>query len=228
MGLLDFAKIRYTDSQATNTASQQVGMNLFATTGINPFLPAASAYPMGMSLFVNPNFDIPYVSPIIPNIFDYGTVVAEEGSSKEKTKRKNKKKVNNSLESAGYDAKKGQRLARTAQQSAHGFVGKCATYVKKDIERAGLGKYQYGHAYQCDDILDANPNFKQISTDGLDLKDLPAGCILVYDRGVAGYSASYGHIEITDGKGNAYSDGKTKNIRAGAKVYVPVSNSYLA
>lgn len=62
MGLLDYAKIRYTDSQATNTASQQVGMNPFATTGINPFLPAASAYPMGTSLFVNPD----YCTPMMP------------------------------------------------------------------------------------------------------------------------------------------------------------------
>lgn len=55
MGLLDYANIQYTNSQATRTASQQVGMNSFATTGINPFLPAASAYPMRTSLFANPD-----------------------------------------------------------------------------------------------------------------------------------------------------------------------------
>lgn len=58
MGLLDFANIQYTNSQATSTASQQVG----ATTSINPFLPAASAYPMGASLFVNPD----YCTPMMP------------------------------------------------------------------------------------------------------------------------------------------------------------------
>ena len=56
-------------------------------------------------------------------------------------------------------------------------------------------------------------------------KDLPAGCVLVYEKGVAGYSSQYGHIEITDGNGNAYSDGKTRNIRPGAKVYIPVEST---
>ena len=126
------------------------------------------------------------------------------------------------LKSIGYDSTKGDRLAKIAKKNASGFSGNCATYVKRDIAAAGLGKYEYGHAFQCDDILRKNPNFKEISTVGLDLKTLPAGCVLVYERGVAGYSNKYGHIEITDGKGNAYSDGKTRNIGPGAKVFIPV------
>lgn len=128
------------------------------------------------------------------------------------------------LSNAGYDASKGNRLAEIAKNNSVGFIGQCATYAKKAIEKAGLGKYQYGDAYQCDDILRKNSNFKEISTKGLNLKDLPAGCVLVYERGVSGYSSQYGHIEITDGKGHAYSDGKTNNIKDGAKVFVPVSN----
>ena len=127
-----------------------------------------------------------------------------------------------SLTSLGYNAQKGQKLANIAIKNTIGFTGQCATYAKRDIEQAGLGKYESGHAYQCDDILRKNPNFKEISTAGLDLKKLPAGCVLVYEKGVSGYSNSYGHIEITDGQGGARSDGKTNNIRAGAKVFIPV------
>ncbi len=126
------------------------------------------------------------------------------------------------LKALGYNAEKGQKLANIAVRNTVGFTGNCARYAKRDIERAGLGKYEYGHAYQCGNILSKNPNFKEISTKGLDLKKLPAGCVLVYGRGVAGYSKAYGHIEITDGNGSANSDGKTNNIRPGARVFIPV------
>ena len=71
-------------------------------------------------------------------------------------------------------------------------------------------------------VLSLNKNFKEISANGLDLKSLPAGCILVYGRGQAGYSSKYGHVEITTGTGQAVSDGITNNIRPGARVFVPV------
>lgn len=132
-----------------------------------------------------------------------------------------------SLKEAGYNSAKGEKLASIAiKNSVSNFTGWCAKYVKRDIEEAGLGRYQQGHAHECDTILDNNPNFKEISTDGLNLSDLPAGCILIYERGVSGYSNKYGHVEITDGNGNAYSDGKTTSIKPGAKVYIPVSRNY--
>ena len=141
--------------------------------------------------------------------------------------------INQRLIDAGYDEKKGRLLAQKAIQGYVGFKGQCATFSKTAIQNAGLGKYEKGHAYQCTAILDKNPNFKRIDTTGLNLdRDLPAGCVLVYPRGVAKYSKQYGHIEITDGKGHAYSDGKTNNIRQGAIVYIPVktkhSKSYTA
>lgn len=140
----------------------------------------------------------------------------------EKTENIRKTLPAGSLTALGYNAQKGQKLANIAIKNTVGFTGNCATYAKRDIEQAGLGKYESGHAFQCDDILRRNPNFKEISTAGLDLKKLPAGCVLVYERGVSGYSSSYGHIEITDGQGGARSDGKTNNIKPGAKVFIPV------
>lgn len=149
-------------------------------------------------------------------------------NSTTKTIDTNTNKASTSLEQVGYDANKGEKLAYTASKNAVGFTKHCATYVKNAIQSSGLGAYEYGDAYECANILERNKNFKEISTNGLDLSTLPAGCVLVYDKGVAGYSSKYGHTEITLGNGQAVSDGVTNNIRQGARVFVPVSQSYVA
>lgn len=182
----------------------------YLTSNFNMFTPI-----LGLNNFTNTNFTIN------KNWLNNSTLF------KTKTNSSNIS-VNESLQNVGYSAGKGQKLANIAKQNATGFKKLCATYVKRDIEQAGLGEYKSGHAYQCDGILSKNPNFKEISTKGLNLETLPAGCVLVYDKGVSRYSKKYGHIEITDGNGNAFSDGKTRNIRPGAKVFVPVSTNYLA
>ena len=79
------------------------------------------------------------------------------------------------IKDVGYNKAKGLKLAKIAANNAVGFRHKCATYVKKAIEECGLGKYEYGHAYACANILKRNKNFKEISTKGLDLSKLPAG-----------------------------------------------------
>ena len=127
------------------------------------------------------------------------------------------------LKSVGYNANKAQKLANAASKESIGrFDGQCAKHVKTAIQNAGLGAYQSGHAYQMDTILSKNSNFKQISAEGIDLKKLPAGCVLVYEKGVSRYSSEYGHVEITLGDGTAVSGGRTRNLRAGAKIFVPV------
>lgn len=140
----------------------------------------------------------------------------------------NLNKTTATLESSGYNSKAGRTLAQIASNRASNFHGQCATYVKQAIQNAGLGDYQQGDAYKCADILSRNKNFKEISTTGLDLSSLPAGCVLVYGKGVSGYNKYAGHTEITLGNGQAASDGITNNIRQGARVFVPVSNEYLA
>ena len=121
-----------------------------------------------------------------------------------------------------YNAKKAEKLADAISKIRTGFDGKCAAHVKEAIADAGLGEYESGHAYQLADILSDNKNFKEISTDGVDLAELQAGCVLVYDKGVAGYDSQYGHTEITLGDGTASSGGITSNIRDGARVFIPV------
>lgn len=126
------------------------------------------------------------------------------------------------LRDIGYNPEKGTKLVHAALSNATGFSGFCAKYVRFALEESGLSNGMKADAAEYDTVLDNNPNFKQISTQGLDLRSLPAGCILVYERGQSGYSSKYGHVEITIGNGQAVSDGITNNIRPGAKVYVPV------
>ena len=129
----------------------------------------------------------------------------------------------------GYDANAGQRLANIALNNSVGWTGYCARSVKNAISQANLGSYQSGHAYQMTSILRKNKNFKEIPVDTVNVKDLPAGCVLVYDRGKEGYSKNYGHTEITTGDGRAVSDGITKNLRKKpSAIFMPVEHNYLA
>lgn len=122
----------------------------------------------------------------------------------------------------GYDASAGTRLASVARKNSHGFSGYCARYVKDAISDAGLGSWVPGHAYQMDDILRRNPNFREIPA-STNVKSLPAGCVLVFNQGSRGYSSKYGHTEITDGKGHGISDGITRNLRQPDAIFMPVA-----
>lgn len=127
------------------------------------------------------------------------------------------------LKDAGYDEEKGYNLAKTAAGNAIGFTHKCAKYVRIALEKNGLSNGMRGDGYEYANILSQNSNFKEISTKDVNLSSLPAGCVLVYGQGVAGYDSKAGHVEITLGNGQAVSDGVTNNIRPGARVFVPVS-----
>ena len=135
--------------------------------------------------------------------------------------------TNNSL--AGYNASAGQKLAYIALNNSAGWKHLCATYVKNAIQDANMGEYKYGDAYKMSSILRDNKNFKEISADSIDVKDLPAGCVLVYDKGAQGYSKNYGHTEITTGDGRAVSDGITQHLhKKPSAVFIPVEHNYLA
>ena len=127
-----------------------------------------------------------------------------------------------SFKDADYNKQKGEKLAKTVRRNAVGFQGDCAKYVRIALEQSGLGTGERGDGYEYAGILSRNENFKEISTSGINLSNLPAGCVLVYNRGTSGYSRQYGHVEITLGNGKAVSDGITNNIRKGARVFVPV------
>lgn len=126
------------------------------------------------------------------------------------------------LKDIGYSSKKGKKLAQTALSNSVGFTGYCAKYVRMALEQTGLSNGLRADAADYNTVLSMNKNFKEISANGINLNSLPAGCILVYDRGQSGYSSKYGHVEITTGSGQAVSDGITTNIKPGARIYVPV------
>lgn len=133
----------------------------------------------------------------------------------------NKNKAKFSMK--GYNASAGERLASIALRNQIGFNKQCARYVKKAIVQAGLGTYESGHGFQMANVLRKNKNFKEVSPTAYNVNSLPAGCVLVYGKGVEGYNAKYGHVEITTGDGRAVSDGITKNLRQPSAVFVPVN-----
>lgn len=195
-------------------------------------------FPTDISLFDYTNFfnDNSYAEKSVPDLtqqlkLENPTDNIKPKSMSEKSLLRNSSLLsnNNDLKSKGYNAKAGQKLAQTALKNSVGWKGYCATYVKNAIQESNLGEYKKGHAYQMPEILRNNKNFKEISPDTVDVKDLPAGCVLVYGKGKQGYNKSYGHTEITTGDGRAVSDGITKNLyKKPTAVFIPVEHNYIA
>ncbi len=145
-----------------------------------------------------------------------------ETLNKEETSKKTSRTIINGIE---YNAQKGQALADRilAGLPEYRNYPLCAKFVKEAIRDVGLGPYINGNGEYCKYILRANPNFKETKVKGEDFKNLPAGCIIVYDKYDAGYGKD-GHVEITLGDGRACSDVITEEIEPSkhAYVFVPV------
>lgn len=127
-----------------------------------------------------------------------------------------------------YSSENGQKLAGTVQSHLKGFTGYCSRHVSNALAESGLGTERAGSAADMDTKLENNANFREVKVSSVeDLKRLPAGCILVYERGAAGYNSKHGHIEVTFGDGTAGSDGRTRNIRysENMSVFIPVQQS---
>lgn len=124
-----------------------------------------------------------------------------------------------------YSSAKGQQLAQYMRAHAHGFTGHCARAVRLGLQGTGLGTEGAASAWMMADKLRGNKNYKEIKVHSKEeLQSLPAGCIIVYGAGAAGYNAKHGHIEVTLGDGTAASDGITRNQRytENMSVFVPV------
>lgn len=124
-----------------------------------------------------------------------------------------------------YNKEKGKKLAQeTIDGLKYAQKGYCARAVKTGIEKAGLGSYQSGDAYQMPSILRQNANFKEVKVKSEDLDKLPAGCIICYAPGDCNYDSRFGHVETTDGNGNAISFFVNNNIKKSdnVRVFVPV------
>ena len=197
-------------------------------SGMDTFIPSYSTYPVNGAF--NFNFEMPK--------FDMGTLMDLYNASIQsyKTQMDNFSKMlsniganwnttpTESLQDVNYDANLAKKMAQNAANNAESSSQhECAKYVSDAIEDSGVSVTR-GHAYQMIDNLRNNSHFKEISITKDELKNLPAGCVLVYPKGSAGYSSEYGHIEITLGNGKAASDFINDNPKyaSNMKVFAPV------
>lgn len=155
----------------------------------------------------------------------YFQPVQKKKKSKNSPSRFNTNPGFKSVEAAGYNPTLGARLAADALAHANKrSTHSCARYVSDSLERFGI-LTKRGDAYLLKDILRENPNFREVDINSVDLRKLPAGCIIVYPQGDCGYSKAYGHVEITLGDGRAVSDFVNKRIKKSknATVFVPAA-----
>lgn len=194
-----------------------------------PPIPTFPAFPTFPPIFSN--WSLPPMLPVYsPSVFIPPKAQNTPNKSKTSTSKKKSNNAPENLSLSGYSERLGERLANTALSlRASNFTGWCAKYVKNAIQTAGLGSWQPGHAYELSNILRNNRNFKEISPSSVDVSELPAGCVLVYDKGKEGYSSAYGHTEITTGDGRAVSDGVTNNLhKTPSAIFMPVERGYYA
>lgn len=121
-----------------------------------------------------------------------------------------------------YDVSAGTKLAAAAARGNLGaFRGRCYEYVSYHMEAAGViraaqwDQLRIGPDYAADfaDWALANPavmrrelKLVKISTPS-DKLAIPVGSIIVYERGVCGFSKRAGHIEVVTRADWACSDG---------------------
>lgn len=123
---------------------------------------------------------------------------------------------------ANYNAAKGKLLTNIALNRAPGETGYCAKYVQEAINLAGLGGVAFANADEMANVLRNNPNFQEISRQ-TDVKTLPAGCVLVYDKQVRKPDELYGHCEFTTEDHKGISDGITESLHPNpSAIFIPV------
>lgn len=115
----------------------------------------------------------------------------------------------------------GSALARDAEKHANGPGGYCYKWVCQALARAGVKGIGGASAYMGADQLAKNPRFREISVQPKDLAKLPAGAVVVWNRG-AGHP--HGHISIALGDGREASDKIRKQITnygTSVRVFLP-------
>ena len=135
-----------------------------------------------------------------------------------------------------YNKNKGELLAKNVLEGLPEYRDPenplCARYVKNAIVKSGLGPYINGNGEYCKYILRANDNFKEVKVKGNELKNLPAGAIIVYDafspcidaQGKPNKIGKDGHVLIMlkDGKGCSDIIEDKIAISDNAYVFIPV------
>ncbi|MEI8129120.1 MAG: hypothetical protein WCG95_05840 [bacterium] len=125
-----------------------------------------------------------------------------------------------------YNPGLGNQLASNARQAANSLnsTGKCAKGVVSAMVNGGFAgdNVRSASAYQIDAKLAQHKNFKEVTVSQEDLRNLPAGCTIVWQPSLGHPN---GHIAVTQGDGSETSDHINKLIvRSGVQysVFVPV------
>jgi len=131
-----------------------------------------------------------------------------------------------------YDATLGSQLAAAAKSGSAGYsMSACYEYVWRAL-RSVIG-YQIESlpipatsAYQFGEWVIANPSTARaelhLARTSTPASSAPRGSVIVWPRGVCGYSSAHGHIEIAQGDGTACSDFCGVIAGCTAQVFMPV------
>lgn len=116
----------------------------------------------------------------------------------------------------------GKKLAADAEANANGPGGWCLKWVSQSLARNGVSGIGGASAYMAADQLAKNSHFKEVKgVSDADLSNLPAGCVVVWDRG---NGHEHGHICISLGDGREASDkirNMTHNYGTSFRVFQP-------
>ena len=204
----------------------------FNTLGFSPYMSMDTFVPTYPTLqnfnfnFEMPKFDMSMLMDMYnATIKNYQNQMSQFQDLLKNTSFVYNTKPTESLQDVNFNQDKAKEMAQNARVHAKSkSSGNCALYVSNAIEESGIPVTR-GHAFQMENNLRNNENFKEISISKDEFAKLPAGCILVYPKGVAGYSSDFGHIEITLGNGETASDFLNKNPKysENMKVFVPVT-----
>lgn len=127
-----------------------------------------------------------------------------------------------------YNAELGHNLAKYTINHTTGETGRCAHYVNNALEEYNINAKRDNHAYTRANVLAADNNFTEIEIKSeTDLKSLPAGSVVVYDKGACNYSDEHGHVFIATGNGGAGSDHLQNSIKfgSGVRAFIPTKTS---
>lgn len=133
-----------------------------------------------------------------------------------------------------YDAKVGHEVTTYALNKARNKSdGDCALFVSNAFEKTGndIGR---GDAHEKNDKIEelASDRFTKIKLDAPDdIRKLPAGSVVVYEKGACDYSETFGHVFIATGNGRGVSDFLEQNPRLTTadfnkvSIYIPTKKS---
>jgi hypothetical protein len=114
----------------------------------------------------------------------------------------------------------GQKLAADAGRNANGPGGYCYKWVAQALARHGVSVHG-ASAYMAADQLAKSDKFREIKVDPKDLPKLPAGAVVVWNKG-SGHP--HGHISIALGNGKEASDKlrtQITNYGTSVRVFMP-------